>query len=279
MLGTQIVGIMLVKDEDLFIESAVRNVVGFCDLFLIADNESQDKTYPILSALAEEFPNIRLRRIALVAESHRMIENYANTNTWIFGVDGDEIYDPAGLATLRKDLLAGRYDEYWHIFGNVLHCRDLNETRTTARGYLTPPALSMTKLYNFAKISEWRDCPQRLHWGKKTYNEPTYQNLELFAQTSWNDSVFRCLHTVFLPRSSMQKTASLRKTRYNPSELKRNSMLDWSLGYRHVLKQIFIYPITRIPWFDYKHRVYGKGPVQTVSATPFFPSRTSLDKP
>ena len=37
-----------------------------------------------------------------------MLERYAGTATWAFGVDGDELYDPAALALLRADLDGGR---------------------------------------------------------------------------------------------------------------------------------------------------------------------------
>jgi glycosyltransferase involved in cell wall biosynthesis len=267
MSTPQIVGILLVKNEDCHVEQAIRNVIGFCDLLLVADHGSEDQTYGIVAALAVEFPKIRLSRIAHAAESHRMIEGYAHTDTWIFGVDGDEIYDPRGLAILRERLLAGQYDAYWRLFGNVLHCREWDRQR--AKGYLAPPSLSMTKLYNFARILEWRDCPQRLHWGRVRFVAGEIKSLRICDETGWEESPFRCLHMAFLRRSSLQPAGGWRRSRYNLSELNRNRRLDWSLGFRHVLKQILVYPWTRIPCFDYKHRVYRKGPAVTVDAAAF----------
>ena len=161
----RIVGIMLLRNEDLHVEHAIRNAVAFCDLLLVADHHSEDGTWAIVSALAREFATIQPTRISRCSESHQLIEGFAGSNTWVFGLDGDEIYDPQGLAALRAALLAGAYADCWSLLGNVLHCVELDPARGTAKGYLAPPALSMTKLFNFSRISSWRNCPQRLHWG------------------------------------------------------------------------------------------------------------------
>ena len=56
--------------------------------------------------LAAEFPGkIELRSITDTRESHFLINGTAGTRTWIFAVDGDEIYDPVGLAKLRQEVL------------------------------------------------------------------------------------------------------------------------------------------------------------------------------
>jgi glycosyltransferase involved in cell wall biosynthesis len=256
----QIIGILMVKDEDLHIEMVIRNCVDFCDLLLVADHGSTDQTYGILTRLAECYPTIRLSRISHAWESHLMVQSYANTDTWIFGIDGDEIYDPHGLKLFRDQLLAGKFDGYWEILGNVLHCVMLDPDTMVAKGYLAPPAISMTKLFNFSKISKWTNCPQRLHWGEISFNGEANRTLRLCDELPWDSAVFRCLHVAFLKRSTLQiNFKPWHTTRYNVSEKIRNGKLDWSLGLRHVLRQIFVYPITRLPRFDYKYRRYRKG--------------------
>src|SRR6187402_1406371 len=95
--STSIIGIVLVRNEDIFVERAVRNVIDFCDLIVIADHYSTDSTFDIVAQLAAEFPEkIQLVRIADAWESHFLINGYANSPAWIFAVDGDEIYDPRG---------------------------------------------------------------------------------------------------------------------------------------------------------------------------------------
>jgi len=273
MPSPQIVGLMLVKNEDIYIELAVRNCVKFCDLLIIADDGSEDQTPSIVLTLAKEFDNIQVKQLSHFSESQALIESYANTKTWIFAVDGDEIYDPNGLAVLREDLLSGKYDNCWRIMGNVLHCKELDLGKGVAKGYMAPPALSMTKLYNFEKIQYWTNCPQRLHRGKICYNSNNNLVLRLCDTLSWRDATFRCIHLVFMRRSSTQvTTSSWCLTRYNPSEIKRNTQLDWSLGVRHVIKQIFVYPLTRIPGFDYKNRRYRKGPSVELNVSSFFSS-------
>ena len=39
--------------------------------------------------------------------TNKFIEKYYSTNTWMFGVDGDELYDPIGLKKFRNELLSG----------------------------------------------------------------------------------------------------------------------------------------------------------------------------
>lgn len=203
----QIVGVCLVRDEDRFLDVVLRNASVLCDRMMIADNQSNDGTADIAHAWVAADARFSYHRIATPPESQSLIEPYINTPTWIFAVDGDEIYDPAGLSRMRVALRAGHYEHYLRIYGNVLHCVDLDEERGMASGYLSPPSRSMTKLYNFASIREWRGpCTERLHGGHPVLR-PEYAAAtpyDLHRQHAWDDSPFRCLHTVFLRRSSLQ---------------------------------------------------------------------------
>jgi glycosyltransferase involved in cell wall biosynthesis len=202
-----VIGSMLVRDEDRFVERSVRNVLEFCDEFLIADHGSRDETGAILARLAGEFPDkIVVRRIEDSRESQVMLLPYVGRErTWVFGVDGDEIYDPAGLARFRKRLEAGEFDAWWVIFGNVLNARELNGE--VASGWLAPPCRSMTKLYNFAAITRWqgRDVVERLNGGTIHFREGFGVSLrcELHERVGWDEADFRCLHLCFLRRSSL----------------------------------------------------------------------------
>lgn len=53
MKEIQIIGIMLVKNEDVFIERAIRNIVDFCDRIIITDHRFTDLTYKICEYLAK----------------------------------------------------------------------------------------------------------------------------------------------------------------------------------------------------------------------------------
>ena len=222
---TKIVGIILVKNEDIFIKQVVLNIINFCDLIFIADNMSSDQTYEIGLELAERFQKIECCRISHPRESHKLIERYAGTRTWIFGVDGDEIYDPVGLHSLRKKLLSGDFDNWWMILANMLHCVKLDFGKMKGQGYIAPPCRSVSKLYNFGLISEWSDCPhERLHNGNLVFRSGYDATLRfpLYEQFSWENSCFRGLHTCFMARSSLETTKKDGRyinARKNPAEI------------------------------------------------------------
>ncbi len=204
-----VIGSMLVRDEDLFVERAVRNALFFCDEFLIADHGSRDGTGEILARLVAEFPEkVVVRTIADSRESQVMLKPYVGRErTWVFGVDGDEVYDPEGLRRFRSRLEAGEFDGWWVIFGNVLNVRDLGVDGGSASGWLAPPCRSMTKLYNFSAITRWegRDVVERLNGGTIHFKDGFDASLRrgLHEETSWEEADFRCLHLCFSRRSSL----------------------------------------------------------------------------
>jgi hypothetical protein len=260
----RIVGIVLVRNEDLHIERVLRNAIDFCDIIHVADHQSSDGTPQILRALATEFPKIRVQQIREARESNDLLKPYVSTPTWIFGIDGDEIYDPAGLAAFRGELFAGRFDPWWVVFGNVLNCVEIDLERRTASGYLAPPCRSMTKLYNFRMLRELDPtAPQRLHShkGRDIFHEPYHALLrhDLYKEMAWEDARFRCLHTCFLPRSSREHAGAARE---NVSE---------SLQPLRRLKRFARAVLGRQSSSDYKRDKYMRGPQVTVDASPFFP--------
>src|SRR5207247_5010585 len=94
-MSRRIVGITLVRDEDLFVEQAVRNVLDFCDQALLVDHRSRDRTGEILAALAAEHPDrVGLHTVDDPSASHDLIAPLAGEDGWVFGVDGAELYDP-----------------------------------------------------------------------------------------------------------------------------------------------------------------------------------------
>jgi len=260
-----IVGIALVRNEDLYIGRVLRNALSLCDRLLVADNGSTDDTWNRVQRLAGVDARVAARRIDDTAESHRMIQPYIGTSTWIFGVDGDEIYDPSGLARLRAEILAGRYQEYWKIVGNVLNCTALDVGAHSARGHLSPPSRSMTKLYNFGAFASWNgDCPERLHGGEPVLREGFSEDrfCALHERTPWEESPFRCLHLCFLRRSSRDSAAP--GARLNIME--KRARRWW---------QRLPVPGLRSGAAEterYKRRKYMRGPEVAVDVGAFFPS-------
>ncbi|HEY5814259.1 MAG TPA: glycosyltransferase family 2 protein [Terrimicrobiaceae bacterium] len=265
MSAARIVGISLVRNEDLFVETALRNAAVFCDEFYVADHGSTDATSSIVRALAQELPKIHYRSIRHPAESQALIRDLAGTRTWVFGVDGDEIYEPDRLARLRARILAGDYDAHWMLLGNVLHVTKLGEGRRTASGHLAPPCRSMTKLYNFNAIEAWKGyTPERLHGGTLQFRagHSREDRRMLLEEVSWQEADFRCLHLCFLKRSS----------RDNQNTARRNIIETYGPTRLHSLCYAFARLLGLQKEAQWKSSRYRRGPEVTVSANTFFPN-------
>jgi glycosyltransferase involved in cell wall biosynthesis len=262
--ASRIVGISLVRNEDLFIATAVANSAGFCDELYIADHGSTDQTGEILRKVATGRRNIHLRTVRHPSESHHLIRHFAGSRTWIFGVDGDEIYEPDRLARLREKILSGAFDQHWMVFGNVLHVTKLDEQRRTATGHLAPPCRSMTKLYNFNAIEEWKGyTPERLHGGTIRFRAGYSRDRRrmLHEEVSWNEADFRCLHLCFLRRSSRDRENSAR----------RNIIETFGPTRLHTLWNAVAPLIGFQKGAEWKRSRYMRGPETTVAADTFFP--------
>lgn len=258
-----IAAIILVRNEDRFLNQVLHNIADFCDRIIVADNGSSDGTPAILNSWRSN-PKIEIHRICNPAESHALIANLPGTATWVFGVDGDEIYDPTGLKRLRSDLLAGRHQDCWRIIGHSLHCETLDESAGTASGFMGPPSRTATKLYNFAAITSWQGCGQRLHGGDLVFR-PGFSKDNLFRcfdNHDWTHSDFRCLHMAFVRRSSLQD--SRLTARPNVSE-------TYTGGWRPMLRRLLSKLTGNPAASTYKRASYRQGPLVTVNTSPFSP--------
>ncbi len=265
----KIVGIVLVRNEDLYIEQVLKNILCFCDKIIVADHLSSDRTAERIASLMETTERIDYRRIHHPGKSHDFISKYANRPTWIFATDGDELYDPSGLSRLRGEILSGVYDDWWMILGNVLHCIELNREEQYARGYLTPPCRSMTKLYNFSKIYRWEGpCPERLHGGKVLFKSgySTHSRLFFYETMTWEESFFRCLHICFLPRSSREPYQEGKMVVRKNIMDKRSESIHRKIV--NSLKKI----IEKEEFSQYKREKYMRGPIVRKRIQPFFES-------
>jgi glycosyltransferase involved in cell wall biosynthesis len=206
---TQIVGSVLVRNEDVFVEQAVRNVAAFCDRIHAVDHASTDRTWEILSSLATELDHLEVHRSRNSALAHRLLEPYAGTPTWVIGVDGDELYDPSGLARFRDELLGGAHADVFRLKAHVLNCEALDRERGVATGWLAPPSRPITKLFNFGAVESWRGIPEPLQAGDAVFR-PGYHweaRRDLADGSTWETDPLRCLHLCFLRRSSLDPAA------------------------------------------------------------------------
>ncbi len=221
MKQRKIFGVCLVRNEEHFIGWALSNVADFCDEILVMDNRSQDRTPAILDALALRHSHLRVIEVPDANRTHAHVEHLAGSDTWVFGIDGDEIYDPVGLARLRARILAGEFDDYWRLYGHAIHAREIDFGTGIARGYIQPEARSITKLYNFAGITSWHQPRhERLH-GKDMVFRPGYHwdhAYNFWQHSAWETSDCRCLHLCFGPRSSFDAAGNPRN---NPVDVKK----------------------------------------------------------
>lgn len=260
----RVVAIVLVRNEDIFIEQALRNVLPACDALLIADHLSTDQTPAIVESIRRDFPDkVTVRRVAHPRESHEMIRPFAGTDTWIFGVDGDEIYDGERLKVFFDRLRGGLHRERWMILGNVLNVSEMGADHGKATGYLAPPCRSMTKLYNFAAIDDWANCSdERLHGGDVKFRSgyDSMKRLFLHDEVTWAEAPFRCLHLCFLRRSSQDQS--------DPG-VRKNIMDSQRGNWRKTLSRVR-------NWFQnksdacWKNEVYRRGEPVTLPVGEFF---------
>ncbi len=200
----QIVGSVLVRNEDVYVERAIRNAAAFCDRIHVVDHVSTDATWDVVCSLERELDHVDARRSRNSADAHRLLERYAGTPTWVFGVDGDELYDPGELARLRRDLLAGAHADVFRLKAHVLNCDEIDHAARTASGWLAPPSRPITKLFNFAAVESWTDSPDPLQAGRVVFR-PGYHwesRRDLARSTTWESDPLRCLHVCFVRRSS-----------------------------------------------------------------------------
>lgn len=266
----QIVAIMLIKNEDMYIQRAILNIVDFCDKIIITDHQSADRTFEICQKLANRIPKIELRRIKYLHESSEAIAPYYGTKTWIFAVDGDEIFDPVGLKEMRRKLLEDEFSKDWNIFANTLNCVKLDLQAKEAWGYLAPPSRAGARLYNFSIIEDWPGATgERLHGEEIVFKNGFHSGLRryLHQELGWESSYFRYVHMSFMVRSSLTKIKLL-KTRLNPDELEK---INKQKNLIRKLIAIFYVRFAQLLKKDWKNRKYRQGSLVKKDISVFFP--------
>jgi hypothetical protein len=271
-LSVRVVGAVLVRNEDVFVEQAIRNVAAFCDRIHVVDHVSTDRTPEILHRLALEHDHVTIERSSDAGDSHRAIEGYAGTPTWVLGVDGDELYDPAALARLRDELEAGVHTDVFRLKGHVLNCKELEERQGLASGYLAPPSRPVTKIFNMDAVESWTGCLERLHDGRAVFRPGfDWDSIRYLSEgTDWDSDPLRMVHTCFLRRSSedsgdkpsirlgLPETGAWRRgLRGGLHRLRRRRQLD---------PRVKEYARAGSSW---KQEWYARGPLTTVDARPF----------
>jgi glycosyltransferase involved in cell wall biosynthesis len=271
---TRIVGSVLVRNEDVFVERAIRNVAAFCDRIHVVDHASDDATWEIVRSIASELDHVDVRRSRNSAEAHILLEQYAGTPTWVFGVDGDELYDPGGLARLRADLLGGAHTDVFRLKAHVLNCDELDADAGTASGWLAPPSRPVTKLFNFGAVESWTNSPDPLQSGDVVFREGYHweSRRDLADTTTWEADPLRCLHVCFLTRSSRDAAVGTRRNLDESREFDRGPVGTLRRLARRPKPAPHIVALQE-QGKDWKREWYARGERVTVDAKPFLAAR------
>lgn len=270
----RLVASVLVRNEDVFVEQAIRNVAPFCDRIHALDHMSQDGTWDILCGLADEYDHLDVQRARRAADSHRSLERYAGTPTWVLGVDGDELFDPAALGRLREALLSGQHADVFRLKAHVLNCEEINARAQTATGWMAPPSRPVTKLFYLGAVEEWAGCSERLHDGHPAFR-PGYrlESMRYLSETlSWDDDPLRCLHTCFMRRSSWKTDDGVGRLNIGEGGTYDRSLVG-------LLKRKLRSPVPKKvaalhrAGTNWKREWYARGERVTVDAGPFIAAR------
>jgi hypothetical protein len=263
----RLVGSVLVRNEDRHVERALRNVLPFLDRVHAFDHMSTDGTWEIMRAVARDADHVDLARTRDSGDAHRALAPYAGTPTWVLGVDGDELYDPGGIARLREALLEGEHSDVFRVKAHVLNCDRLDESEATASGWLAPPSRPVTKLFNFGAVESWPESPDPLQSGSVVFRDGCEweSKRDLADSTTWDEDPLRLLHLCFLPRSSAEGDEDWR-TRQNLDESRAFRQDAVGSAKRFVRRSLTRQQPARRNW---KQEWYARGEYTTVDATPF----------
>lgn len=114
---------MVVKNEDQWVEYAIRSVLPFVDSFLITDTGSTDHTVSKISSIRDskiKFSHVDTTNIVAIRN-----QQLSQTHTdWLWMVDGDEIYPQKTTQEILDALnanLAGVIVRRFDCLGDVYH--------------------------------------------------------------------------------------------------------------------------------------------------------------
>lgn len=209
----------MVKDENIFIQKSIQCISDFVDELLVIDNGSIDDTAQIAQqcgACVFNEPDL--------TKTHNFITPYiGHKDTWVFGVDGDELFDPGGLKKLRVDIDSGMYDGAYQVQGHYLHAEEIKNGTVT--GNMGPPCHTPTKLYNMGNVISWDTDGHHILFLSRPF---THRGAKARAcpDDSWESSPLRCVHTRFLKRSTKEDEKTIGRRLHGEDKLGFGSRID-----------------------------------------------------
>ena len=238
--------------------------MDFCDELIIADHNSKDGTQSIARTWSDRFSHVKYRKIDDPSQSQDLIAQYYGEDVCCLQSMVMRYTKQIDWLSLKSNYWEGSFlivGKYW---GKVLHCDAYEEETKQVFGYLARPSRSMTKLYNFSLISDWEGPhSERLHGGEIVFKKELYRDRKDHSESEleWENAVFRCLHMVFLKRSSLQNHKDV--SRPNIAEINAFSKPN-KLRFR-IMRWLGVEPKSKT-----KHLTYMRGERVKLDAASFF---------
>ena len=206
-LGRAIVGIVLVRNEDVFLEQAIRNVAGFCDRIHAVDHVSTDGTWEVLcSSSSASYDHLDVRRARArgrLARAGRALRGHGDVGVRCRRRRAVRPGAARGLS--RRAARRARTATSSRSPRTSLNCVALDrEARYRHRLPLAALAVDHEALQLRRDRVVGGDGAERLHGGtivfRDGYDESAVDNIG--ERLSWDETPLRCLHACFLRRSS-----------------------------------------------------------------------------
>ncbi len=148
-----IIGIVLVRNEDIYIRQVLNNTIAFVDRLILLDNHSTDKTPAILRDFNASYSKVT-HTVVDDTDLVSRTREFMATPSWVFAIDGDELYDPLGLRQMGAEIKSGKYQQWFCLRSNMLYATQIIDTM--AEGHLDSPACpSTSNLYNFSRSKNY----------------------------------------------------------------------------------------------------------------------------
>jgi len=181
-----IAAIIRVRDEDEWLEPAVRSIIGFADHVVIGDNGSTDRTPAIMQALAREFPEVvetlTLPDVDICRLTNALIER--TRHRFIVRWDADFVAQtsgPARIARLRDWLLALDERRYYIVYprmvevtGDLWHQDPTHPTRGDAHCWTASDDVRYVydpEGYEAPKVPKW--------YAMRGWDEPCFYHVNV----------------------------------------------------------------------------------------------------
>lgn len=253
----RVVAFVLAHNQDLWIEHVIRSVVNSVDELVVLHHASTDRTAEKIEQAIHSHSHARAVVFPDLSEGHSHVSPYAGGDWWAWQIDGDELYDSAGLHRLAQQCRDGHFDDIWRIHGRYIHALEYKTEEVEFRGHLHPPDKKCgANFYNLSHLERW-PCDRKrvafmshgMAWKRgRTPGARDTKN----QKCDWANSLMRCVHLRFLQQSSIEPDHEV-GNRLSPQQV-----LGWGLNAKETGgKSVNM------------RNSYREGPIVTVDAAPF----------